>query len=1182
MNRNLGSGVFLLLALIVCLAIGAHSVQADSSVLVDNLQPSYTAPGGGGVYSAYYGPPGSFPYSPVSPGTTALYDGREAGIIKAGLTIDPTDLVYEDEGIFAFKPTVTINALAAGALTYDVDKQEGTNPVWMTIEIDTGVLNDRDDNTTYQHVPTTNPAGWHTVDAAAGLWQKWNDGDGDVTGNPLISLGSVATAHTGLNVVRAYLRLGMGDSYHGTGSGTVAWVDKATIGGVTYDFVVPTYWYVAKTGLDTNEGTAASPFLTIQKAVNSAIGGDTIHVAPGTYAENVTVNKALTIDGAGDGSNPTVDTIMEGTGLGANGIFVASNVTDVTITDMRIQNYSLAAGAGIWANGQNDRFTVQHVSVINNGVAGNNGGGVYMNGPVDTVLIDDVVAQNNRSRGIVIWNGFKQNITFTNNDVQNNNCCGIELQDGTASGVTMTGNTVSNNTDSGMAAIGLTSGAGPNLIANNTLASNGRFGIEIKMPNGTGLDSGDGSIVVQNNSVSLTTAPADLRDYAGIGVMRRAYLVGAGYADIPTGVVVRNNTVSGYRQTNVGSFSTGFGIAVEGSNMVTANNTLTNNDVGVQMQAGHLPYTPNAGPDGDQSNVADTYFGRGNSPLACGEVTGNTYSGNTVNYREVGPIGGPYGLTIPAGATTAQQQAIIGCAAGKTVTYAGNPAAGGVVVNTNGVKINLNGATVGHGSPAYTINADNVTVTGGVLDGAGDPSPAVLVNAGADNFTLENVEVRNWAQGVEVAGSVNSLKIVGNWFHDNTGNGVLVDSTVALGGVVTIEGNLFKFNGGNGIQNDGATANLPAEYNSWGDFAGPAAGDGVGGSVDATPFSFAELFVDVTPDTLATTRTVNEGDTPVNVAVKVDAAGLYAAQYKLTYDSSLLTLNSVSDGSFKGTGTCVTNTATPGVVTVYCSRRGPDADANGMAQTISTLHFTANTGMVGDGPWPGVFDLSVLPADLSAGARGGIKVYVNNGGFGAPSALPGHTITDANDGEIIINGLANYTGYVDLQGRSNDSGAAVEVYNQATKAGATELANASSAAGGAYTTVYIVPNQLVIGTTYYLFADRALYLPTTQMAVGYYTPVVPLDWTHSKPLATRPLTSLTKVVLLGGDATNEDVVNIGDATCIGSNYGGAAAACGGGNPPGNNADVTGDGVVNILDLVLMGGNFDLTSSPWTP
>ena len=137
---------------------------------MSNLQPSWTATGGGGVFSAYIGPDA---YDYVSPGITALYEGREAGIIKAGLAVDG-DGHYWDEGLFGFMPNVTIDVFAAGPLNYDVNTQYGENPVWMTIEIDTGVVGVRTDNTTYQFVPTTNPAGWHTVDAAAGLWQKWN------------------------------------------------------------------------------------------------------------------------------------------------------------------------------------------------------------------------------------------------------------------------------------------------------------------------------------------------------------------------------------------------------------------------------------------------------------------------------------------------------------------------------------------------------------------------------------------------------------------------------------------------------------------------------------------------------------------------------------------------------------------------------------------------------------------------------------------------------------------------------------------------------------------------------------------------------------------------------------------------------------------------------------------------
>ena len=77
-------------------------------------------------------------------------------------------------------------------------------------------------------------------------------------------------------MVRAYLRLGMGNSYNANGTGTIGWVDKVTLGAVTYDFVLARYWYVTPTGSDTNEGTLVSPFLTIQHAIDMAAPGDTV------------------------------------------------------------------------------------------------------------------------------------------------------------------------------------------------------------------------------------------------------------------------------------------------------------------------------------------------------------------------------------------------------------------------------------------------------------------------------------------------------------------------------------------------------------------------------------------------------------------------------------------------------------------------------------------------------------------------------------------------------------------------------------------------------------------------------------------------------------------------------------------------------------------------------------------
>ena len=122
-------------------------------------------------------------------------------------------------------------------------------------------------------------------------------------------------------------------------------------------------------------------------------------------------------------------------------------------------------------------------------------------------------------------------------------------------------------------------------------------------------------------------------------------------------------------------------------------------------------------------------------------------------------------------------------------------------------------------------------------------------------------------------------------------------------------------------------------------------------------------------------------------------------------------------------------------------------------------------------------------------------------------------------------------------------------------------------------------NQLYIGSTYYFQINRPLYLPTTILV--YSDPIgdpVPDEWANSAGALVRPLTSLNTVVLLGGDATNDNVISIGDASCIGGQYGLTPGVCG----VGGTGDVNEDSVVNILDLTLMGGNYEKNSSPWTP
>lgn len=217
---------------------GFTVASAESLVLVDQLLPDWSE----GVYSAYYGP--SNGHVAVSPGTTQVYLGRSAGIIKAGQGVEPAPSDW-DEGLFAFRPIVTIEEFADDDLTYDVVNQYGVNPVWMTIEIEVGDPDTRDDNVAFQMVPAPyGSVAYVTVNAGTATnWLQWTTPSSGITTGDARMLEDIAAdpLYAGKTVIRTYLRLGMGTSYYlptTDDNGTVGFVDKATIGGVTYDFVL--------------------------------------------------------------------------------------------------------------------------------------------------------------------------------------------------------------------------------------------------------------------------------------------------------------------------------------------------------------------------------------------------------------------------------------------------------------------------------------------------------------------------------------------------------------------------------------------------------------------------------------------------------------------------------------------------------------------------------------------------------------------------------------------------------------------------------------------------------------------------------------------------------------------------------------------------------------------------------
>ncbi len=577
-------------------------------------------------------------------------------------------------------------------------------------------------------------------------------------------------------------------------------------------------YYLPVTNLTTN-----AKYLTIQSAIDAAMENDIIDCDEWIFNERVNINKTITLQGSGN------NTIIEGTGTPGTGhaIGIPNGIQNVTIKDLRIQNFSGVGGIAALQN--NSGLEINNVTLNNITPGGVAQGAIYVNGigGINNIdILNNTVTNTGAGRAIVIWNGFKQNINISNNHVEDNTgCCGIELQDGTASGVTIMGNHVENMGDNGIGVVGLTSGAGPNVISGNTIIDCGRFGIEVKLPYGTGQATGDGSIVVEDNTISQsapfsTLRASELRDLGGIVVIRRGWVGSENNEDIPQGVIVRENTISGYAQNNGLSNSEGFGIVVEGISHQVYDNILTNNDIGVQVQSGHTPYTANTNADGDQSNLNDQYFGRGNSPVSCDITVGtNTYAGNSTDERLVGIVANDLdklvtnvnagrrfcsinaaiassfttnGHVITASAATYPEAVLVNKSvdirgakygvpvntrthAHTTESYVEGPSAGSAfTLGAGSGGTSIRGFSIGSVSDGgyrgvdMTHTLSGVTISENIFDGF-TPGLAVSLSASASNNTVSENDITNVYAGIYLSTGATSNNILRNLVHDLSG-----------------------------------------------------------------------------------------------------------------------------------------------------------------------------------------------------------------------------------------------------------------------------------------------------------------------------------------------------------------------------------------------------------------------------
>jgi hypothetical protein len=535
------------------------------------------------------------------------------------------------------------------------------------------------------------------------------------------------------------------------------------------------------------------------------------------------------------------------------------------------------------------------------------------------------------------------------------------------------------------------------------------------------------------------------------------------------------------------------------------------------------------------------------------------------------------GYSIAAGSDV--QDTLDEAEPGDTIYVPAGSYEGALVINKPGITLIADrGAVFSSGLAAITIQTHDFTMLGGVIDG--DPnntgtrsnSACVVIHHDSlplDNIHLEGVEIKNCTAGIDITSPVTNLKLISNWLHANSGDGLLFEKFATSSGENTlIQGNMFKENGGYGVRNE-SKSTVDASYNSWG-APTVATGNRVKGKIKASYPTYAEAFLDLQPNKNVSQVTIQK-DATLTTALRVDARSLYGVEAVLHYDPDYLTYMNYAAGNFPGKGSCEVKINTPeeGDLTVICRRANPDPEANSV-YTLVQLNFVANGSKLTDEDE--LYETSFDITAATAATRNGVNVFANNFGHGASSAWGIRTINDDNDGLVKITtesisavNVPGFSGFVKLQGRSDNQGAKFSVFTTNNPASAFVIQTISAADGSYLGT----SSNFAVRSKYYLLVDAPLYLPTTPQAA----PTLADFKTLNKNNVT-----LKSVQLLGGDASDDNQVTLTDATCVAADYNKTPGTCNGVG----SSDVNGDGEVNLLDLVMVGNSYNKTSSPWTP